>query len=262
MVGSSWSRLAMGMFFAALSYTANAGSVCVSYWPWGACALWENTSELSDSSSSSERGYDRIYFKNTCSRNIQTAIHVRDMDNDWETKGWWTLSPGETVYVANTKNSIFYTFAETIEYPVNRLRWEGTDYSDSVNNQGDRVGFRKVRSDSDHYVDYTYSFSCDGVYRHKAIALAWNSNGAWATRIRNTLEEARRAALAECSNCSLSESQVDPRTPGCLALAKASQSGQLFASVASTDTEARNKALLSCRQTAGGCIIEGLSCNN
>lgn len=243
------------------SKAAVADSICVSYWPWGACALWENTSTLSSGSSSSSGDQDRIYFKNTCSRKIQTAIRVKELSGNWSTNGWWSLNPGETAHVANTRNAIFYVHAQSIDHEVNRLMWEGDDYHGSVRG-GRVVGFRQVRSNPNEYVDYTYSFSCDGIYRYKAIALAWNGYGAWQMRVRNTLDQAERAALADCNNCQLSSTTIDPRWPGCLALAKAPGTSRLYANKGTNESEARRNALLNCGREYPGCIIEHISCND
>lgn len=245
------------------SGSAFGDSICVSYWPWGACALWENTSTLSDGGgSTSSRGYDKIFFKNRCSRKMTTAIHYKDMNNNWTTAGWWTLEPGQSAFVATTKNSIFYVHGQTIDSEENRLRWGGSDWHGRVRNSAVE-GFRKVRSNPSSFVDYTYNFDCDGISRYKTIALAWDGNGRWSTRIRNRLDDAVREAKTSCgSTCELSGSRVNPGSYGCLALVGANSSSRLFASTRQSKGDAESAALSDCRNSEGGCQVRWSGCNN
>jgi hypothetical protein len=245
------------------SGAAFAESVCVSYWPWGACALWENYSTLSGSGgSTSGRGYDRIYFKNNCSRKMSSAIRYKSTSGNWQTGGWWTLAPGEKKFVATTKNSIFYVHAQTIDHEVNKLRWGGSDWRGRVRNS-DLEGFRKVRSNPSSFVDYTYNFSCDGVNKYKSIALAWSQNGRYATRIRNRADDARQAALSACgSSCQLSTTKVRSGSYACMAVVGAGQSTARFASVRTNKRDAEYAALSDCTRGESGCTVLWSGCNN
>lgn len=59
------------------------------------------------------RAYDKVALENRCPFVISVAIHYRDLDDRWITRGWWNVDPGATVDTdAKTRNSVLYFFAE------------------------------------------------------------------------------------------------------------------------------------------------------
>jgi uncharacterized membrane protein len=86
-------------------------------------------------------------FTNNCSRPVQVALLYRNLNNYWETAGWWKFRPGEKVNLSNqnglivSKNRILYFYAETID-KNNKLVWKGKTYR-TLNNE--HLGFIEVR---------------------------------------------------------------------------------------------------------------------
>jgi hypothetical protein len=69
------------------------------------------------------REYDQILLENTCGHVIAVALHYRDLDEAWVTRGWWMVQPGETVETdAYSRNAYLYFFAEN--GAVGR-KWDG-----------------------------------------------------------------------------------------------------------------------------------------
>lgn len=95
--------------------------------------------------------------------------------------------------------------------------------------------------------------------RARAVALAWNSAGAWATRAADTIEMARDAALRACNDargatpaCVLSNHFIPANTRRCMVVHR--NGNRLFVSTAATMEETRNTNIGFCQREAGsGC---------
>ncbi|RXP46856.1 hypothetical protein EC396_13325 [Lutibacter sp. HS1-25] len=82
-----------------------------------------NPSNSLNGTKKSTLSYIRVKFKNSCSEKIKVLVQFKDASSDeWVTKAWYLISPYETVYVLNTKNSILYFYAESESY-----YWGGDD---------------------------------------------------------------------------------------------------------------------------------------
>ncbi|AFY32058.1 DUF1036 domain-containing protein [Calothrix sp. PCC 7507] len=94
------------------------------------------------------QGY-QFHFSNNCSRPVQVAVIYLNLNNNWETRGWWRFAPGETANLSSNKegipiishNKIFYFYAQTVD-SSERLIWDGNTYM-SLN--GERLGFREMQ---------------------------------------------------------------------------------------------------------------------
>lgn len=74
--------------------------------------------------------YDTIALRNECDFNVAVAIHYRDLDDAWITRGWWTIEPGAQVDTdAKTRNSLIFFYAEN---DAEGWRWDGEGLADSV----------------------------------------------------------------------------------------------------------------------------------
>lgn len=104
--------------------------------------------------------FDKLNIKNKCNRNIWVAIHYKNLNDVWTTEGWWNLDPGEENYVADTRNRIYYVYAESDDTQSNRLYWAGEDIYLTVRNSDKRYGFRKGRITTDQWGKWTYNFTC------------------------------------------------------------------------------------------------------
>lgn len=114
----------------------------------------------SSGSSSSSQNYDRVYFKNKCNRKIQTAINYKNLDGEWVTEGWWSLEPGESAFVAKTRNTVFYTYAESIAPRAERVFWSGDDLYRSIRGSQNTYGFRKKKITTQEWGTWTQNFTC------------------------------------------------------------------------------------------------------
>jgi hypothetical protein len=99
--------------------------------------------------------YWRVHFINRCSDSIRTWIHYRDFNNEWITEGVWHHSPGESKYVANTRNGIIYLYAENMS---GSIVWNG-DYN-FYDNYGNLLPMRKFTINGG-YGDYRRDFTCE-----------------------------------------------------------------------------------------------------
>jgi len=82
----------------------------------------------------------KIYFKNKTSEKVEVAVRYKNLDGEWETGGWYHLDPGDDAYLVNTKNAIFYYFAEAI---YEDWVWSGDDNYYYVRNSDKKFGFKK-----------------------------------------------------------------------------------------------------------------------
>ncbi len=77
-----------------------------------------------------ERKYDKLLFENLCDIPVHVAVHYKDLDEIWITRGWWSVEPGKIVSSdALTRNTPVYLYAENIS--AGRT-WDGTGKPDSV----------------------------------------------------------------------------------------------------------------------------------
>lgn len=105
--------------------------------------------------------WDQIYLQNQCYRRIQAAIVVEEVGRGWQTKGWYVLEPGETAYVADTRNSTYYVYAESIGPKTSRLHWWAEDYWTPIRGSNEQYGFIQDAIRSDRWGAWTHNFTCD-----------------------------------------------------------------------------------------------------
>lgn len=240
------------------STQAFAECVCVKEWIWGGCAQHECYSELSNGGGGGQ-SYENINLRNSCSRPIQAAIHFKDLNGNWTTNGWYNIAPGQQASVANTKNSIYYVYAESIEHQNFRLEWEGNDGRWPIHGSSQSYAFTKSRFNSNQWGTHTHNFLCDGMTKFHAVAVAWNGNGAWSARAANTEAQARQQALASCQNCSIAGA-INPSSFACIALA--GSNNHLFFRAAFNIGTAKSGAMQSCSVENQNCNIVYEYCNN
>ena len=78
----------------------------------------------------------------------------------WQIRGWWSLNPGQTKYIADTNARNAYFYAETKANSGKSLVWRGSDYESSV--RGETVGFFKTDMGS-QMTNFVQGFSCPNV---------------------------------------------------------------------------------------------------
>jgi len=99
----------------------------------------------------------RVYIKNDCDRTIDVAVYClaeTDTLKTWQTRGWFSLVPGQKKHVADTRNRYIYFYGKT--RPEDLIRWTG-EYVHRF--EGNRYGFFKVDIGT-ALGDYTQSFDC------------------------------------------------------------------------------------------------------
>jgi len=99
----------------------------------------------------------RVYIKNDCDRTIDVAIYClaeTDKLRTWQTRGWFSLVPGQKKHVADTRNRYIYFYGKTRS--ENSIRWAG-EYVHRF--EGNRYEFFKVDIGA-ALGDYTQSFHC------------------------------------------------------------------------------------------------------
>lgn len=152
--------LSLMTVFAAIfvASTAQARRECSCTWRLGNICMEKSCVDIPDGPSTPAPSYYKLKLHNACNRSIRTAIHYRETNNNWTTEGWWVIKPGDTAYVADTKNRIYYTYAETTT-ANNQLTWTGPH---QWNVNGNRtVGFKKSEMSASEYGPWTHRFTCN-----------------------------------------------------------------------------------------------------
>jgi hypothetical protein len=121
------------------------------------------------------RAYDKISLENRCPFAVSVALHYKDHDDRWITRGWWNVDPGVTTKTdAKTRNSVLYFFAENRSVGKS---FDGDGRDDStvesiVDTKFDHLGDdrwayaepRKVsfyrRATGEDWVDHVETFEC------------------------------------------------------------------------------------------------------
>lgn len=101
-------------------------------------------------------GEFRVSVKNKCHATIWVAIRYKLTSIDyWITDGWWELYPGETAYIADTKNRHVYFTAQSDD----GHSWGSSDYVYSVNHKTEEKFFHTNMGSS--FAAFTQEFSCN-----------------------------------------------------------------------------------------------------
>ena len=99
----------------------------------------------------------RVYIKNDCDHTIDIAVYClaeTDTLKTWQTRGWFSLVPGQKKHVADTRNRYIYFYGKTRSEDL--IRWAG-EYVHRF--EGNRYGFFRVDIGT-VLGDYTQSFRC------------------------------------------------------------------------------------------------------
>jgi galactitol-specific phosphotransferase system IIB component len=108
--------------------------------------------------SAPDNAFPKVFVKNDCHRAVDIIVYYLDGKNgpaSWQTRGWFSLAPGQKKYVADTHNRYIYFYGETRS--ENKTVWTGNLPQWF---EGRRYNFFKVDMGT-ALVDYTHAFSCD-----------------------------------------------------------------------------------------------------
>ncbi len=121
------------------------------------------TNSHNDESPLIVRGDYAVLLKNACDTRIQAAIRYKNISGEWTTAAWWILEEGESVLAARTKNSIYYTYAESISSTsLMRVYWRanpGEENWQTIRNSENKYPFEKHRIEESPR-DYYHEFQC------------------------------------------------------------------------------------------------------
>lgn len=104
------------------------------------------------------REHYKLKIHNSCSRPIKVLLRYQDLDGEWKTKDWKKVNSGNTAYIENTRNEVFYYYAMSTD---GKLYWTGEDNYKYY--EGKRYGFKKSYINRDHYGSWTKELSCNNV---------------------------------------------------------------------------------------------------
>lgn len=111
-----------------------------------------------DSNPSPDASFPRVFVKNRCRHRIEVIVYYlagQTGPESWQTRGWFSLDPGQKKYVAVTHNRYIYFYGETPHN--NKLTWAG-DMSHWF--EGNRYPFFKVDMGTT-LKDFTQTFNCE-----------------------------------------------------------------------------------------------------
>lgn len=99
-----------------------------------------------------------IIFTNKCYDDISVAIHYKDMDDAWLTRGWFKVSSYKEKVVVPTKNTIFYFYVKSKN---GKYKWSGDDLYRTVQGSETKYGFRKSRIKRSDWGTWKESLTCE-----------------------------------------------------------------------------------------------------
>ncbi len=88
-------------------------------------------------------------FHNITDETVYLALRILGSDDQWTTKSWAKLKPGERGIIARSPNRVFYFFADSESYT-----WKGTDNTVAIN--GKKYGMRKLKLKSKNKGELKY----------------------------------------------------------------------------------------------------------
>jgi Protein of unknown function (DUF3568) len=119
--------------------------------------LYQISLEL-DHGSAPDTALPKVFVKNDCLRAIDIVVYYLDGNNgpeSWETRGWFSIEPGQKKHVADTLNRYIYFYGEM--HSAKKRIWTG-DYPQWF--EGKYYDFFKVDMGT-RLVDFTQAFSCE-----------------------------------------------------------------------------------------------------
>ncbi len=102
--------------------------------------------------------FPKVFVKNNCHSAVDIIVYYLDGKNGpaiWQTRGWFSVAPGQKKYVADTHNRYIYFYGETRS--DDKTIWTGKLPQWF---EGQRYNFFRVDMGT-ALVDYTQAFSCD-----------------------------------------------------------------------------------------------------
>jgi len=99
----------------------------------------------------------QVYFRNDCNKTADFAIYYMDLNSNWVIDGWWEIKPGESAYVADTKNTIFAYYGELVE---GNYFWAGTDQNLAIKGSTKSYGFKDSTINMKKWGKWTQIFTC------------------------------------------------------------------------------------------------------
>ena len=108
-----------------------------------------------------------ISFRNSCSSPIQVAIIFKNRSGQWETKAWYSLSPGEQSRLngVDTTNRYLYYYAEATD--GSGKVWTGNDTRQEI---GSRLYNMKKFDIGPQAINYTHTLTCSAGAANQATA--------------------------------------------------------------------------------------------
>jgi len=101
--------------------------------------------------------YFHVKIRNRCNVNIQLAVNTKDLQGEWNAKGYYTLIPNELWNVAKTRNTIFHYGGASVD---GEYSWFGTDRYKDI--RGERTGLTRHKiSKNNNFGDYVFDIYCD-----------------------------------------------------------------------------------------------------
>lgn len=119
--------------------------------------LYQIALEL-EHSSAPAKALPKVFVKNDCLRAIDIVVYYLDGNNGpaaWQTRGWFSVAPGQKKHVADTDNRYIYFYGEMRS--ENKVIWTGS-YPQWF--EGRYYDFFKVDMGT-RSVDFTQAFSCE-----------------------------------------------------------------------------------------------------
>lgn len=62
-----------------------------------------------------EDKFYRLKFKNKCYKKIQIVVSFLNLEDKWQTKGFYNIEPNKEIYIENTYNKKFYYYAHSFD---------------------------------------------------------------------------------------------------------------------------------------------------
>jgi uncharacterized membrane protein len=102
-----------------------------------------------------ERNYETVAFKNKCYKSIAIFVHYLNLNNNWITDGYYKLAPNQNGNIFNSRNTIFYYYAQSTD---GTLIWRGNyefRFRDVV------IPMEIVEMNIDSWGTYTMTLTCN-----------------------------------------------------------------------------------------------------
>lgn len=149
-----------------------------------------------------------VKIQNNCWQRVQVAVRYKHLNDEWRTRGWYQIEPNASKVVLESRNTIYYFYAES-----QGTFWSGDDKQYKIRGENVPYGFRRKEITRDSFGESVVNLNCDNALPYRVrvandcneklqVAMRYvdPDTGDWRTRGYFTFEPYERGSIGSTRN--------------------------------------------------------------